>query len=176
MRKILTLDLSAASTGWAKGPPDEDPTFGHYQLPATGADIGKFLAAYEDWLRLMIGGEDIAILVFEAPILRPGKTHVTTARKLMGLAGVTEMVCYRAGIRCAEGHIGRNKKQFAGHGAADKDTMMAVARRYGWDVTVDDEADALALWVGAVCTYAKPHAARFLAGPLGARPFKRAAA
>ncbi|ACL61079.1 hypothetical protein [Methylobacterium nodulans] len=171
MRKILALDLSVASTGWALGSPDGDPAFGHYALPSTGNDIGKLLAAFQDWLSLKIAGEDIALCVFEAPILSRGKTHVLTARKLMGLAGVTELICHRAAIRCVEEHLQTNKKRFAGHGHADKHTMMHVARRYGWDVTRDDEADALALWVGGVCTYAKAHAGRYLSGPLGARPF-----
>ncbi|ACL61726.1 hypothetical protein [Methylobacterium nodulans] len=174
MRKILALDLSVASTGWALGSPDGDPAFGHYTLPSTGNDIGKLLAAFQDWLSLKIAGEDIAIVVFEAPILTPGKTHITTARKLMCLAGVTELVCHQAEIRCIEENIQTNKKRFAGHGRADKETMMHVARRYGWDVQRDDEADALALWVGGVCTFAKAHAGRFLAGPLGARPLRAA--
>ncbi|MFE1598210.1 hypothetical protein [Methylobacterium sp. ID0610] len=170
MRKILALDISVKSTGWALGAPDGDPGFGHYGLPDTGDDIGKLLALYQDWLNLKIAGEDIALIILEAPIHRGPKTHIKTARKLMCLSGVTEMVAHRANIRCVEQNISTNKKQFAGHGRADKEMMMHVARRYGWDVQRDDEADSLALWVGAVCHFAPNHAGRFMAGPLGARP------
>lgn len=174
MRKILALDLAEKRTGFAIGSPDDDPVFGSHGLPSTGPDIGRMLVAFDAWLRLRIQGEDVALCVFEAPILTAGRTHILTARKLMNLAGHTEFVCAQADIRCVEQNIATNKKQFTGRGDADKDMMITVARRYGWDVQNSDEADACALWVGAVCTYAKAHAGRFQMGPLGARP-RRAA-
>lgn len=167
--KILALDLSVARTGFALAAPDEQPLrFGSYPLPSTGSDIGKLIARYDEWLRMKIAGENIALIVFEAPIIRPGKTDINTARKLLNLAGHTEFVAFSLDIRCAEQHIGTNKKLFTGRGNADKDDMVRMARLYGWDVKNHDEADACALWMGAVLERAPQHAGRFKLGSLGA--------
>ncbi|MEE7478447.1 hypothetical protein [Methylobacterium hispanicum] len=168
MRKLLGLDLSVARTGWALAAPNEPLRFGSYPLPSTGEDIGKLLVAFDEWLKIKIAGEDIAVVVFEAPILRQGRTHITTARKLMNLAGHVEFICSQLGIRCAEQNISTNKKDFTGNGHAEKQDMILMARRYGWDVKNSDEADACALWMGAVLRYAPDQAPRFKLGALGA--------
>jgi Holliday junction resolvasome RuvABC endonuclease subunit len=53
------------------------------------------------------------------------------------------------------------KKEIAGNGRADKDQMVETARRYGWTVTDDNQADALCLWLYAVRVYAPRDAHRF---------------
>lgn len=169
MRRILALDLSVARTGYALAAPDEQSLrFGSNALPSTGEDIGKLLVAFDEWLKVKIAGEDIGLIVFEAPILRPGRTHITTARKLMNLAGHVEFVCSAQGIRCVEQNISTNKKDFTGNGRAEKEDMILMARRYGWDVKNSDEADACALWMGAVLRFAPNYATRFKLGALGA--------
>jgi Holliday junction resolvasome RuvABC endonuclease subunit len=169
MKKIAFLDL-ATNIGWASGPPDGDPLFGTKTLPSTGNDIGRFARAFDEWLNDFITVEQPALLAFEAPILTSGKTHFATARKLTGLAWHTEFVCGRREVHYFEANLSSMKKDFAGHGRADKDDMIAVARRYGWNVRTEHEADACGGWAFTVKQKAPAFAARFAAGPMGARP------
>lgn len=165
---ILTLDL-ATNTGWACGAPgDADPRFGHVTLPSTGEDIGRFAMAYDQWLCEKLDADQPRMVVFEAPIL-PQRTTPVTVRKLSGLVWHTEFVCVRRRIMCREGRASSVKKLFTGYGFAKKADTMSIARRYGWRVRTDDEADACALWAYSVCKVAPQHATRFALGPLGAR-------
>lgn len=166
--KIGALDLST-HTGWAFGHSDAEPSFGTLHLPSTGDDVGRFIAVYDEWLRAMLAVEAPDVVVFEAPLLTRGKTTLATARKLIGLATHTEFVCWQLRTRCSESNISSIKLFFAGNGRADKDDMMAVARRYGWIARNDNEADSLGLWASAVHHYAPAHAARFCMGLMGAR-------
>lgn len=168
MMKIGALDLST-HTGWAFGWSDGEPSFGTLDLPKTGDDIGRFIASYDEWLRAMLAVECPDVVVFEAPLLTRGKTTIATARKLIGLATHTELVCWQLRTRCSESNIGSIKLFFAGSGRAEKDDMKAVARRYGWNVKDDNQADALGLWASAVHHYAPAHATRFRMGLMGAR-------
>jgi crossover junction endodeoxyribonuclease RuvC len=173
-RPILTLDL-ATHLGWACGSPADEPRFGSHRLPSTGDEIGRFLVAFEDWLCDMITVESPVIVVFEAPILTRGNTSPIVARKLMGLANATETICYRRETMCRQANLSTIKKGFAGHGRAEKADMIAAARRWGWDVKNDNEADALGVWFETV----KHHAPdvfkrRFGMGPLQAAQGGRA--
>ena len=142
---LLSLDL-ATSVGWARLR-DGRVDYGTYRLPATGPDVGRFLAAYEDWLRVaMLDGVDVC--VFEAPFVS-GKTSQDTARKLLCLAGLTELICHRAGIRCFETNIKTVTKHFVGRcppqRAEKKAATLRACRQRGWQPKNDDEADALAV-------------------------------
>lgn len=146
----LALDL-ATSTGFCFGPADsgEVPIIGHVRMPSTGADVGRFLCAWQDWLEPKVREVEPTLIVFEAPIL-PAQTQMATTRKLQGMAGVTEMVCHRAGIECAEVATSQVKKALTGSGRADKADMMAAARLYGFAPAVSDEADAFGIWLCAL--------------------------
>lgn len=169
MRNLVFLDL-ATNLGWASGPPSGNPRFGTKTLPSTGAEVGRFLAAYDEWLNDFIALEDPALVAYEAPILSAGKTGVSTARKLMGLASHTEFVCHNRSIRVFEANLMTVKKRFAGSGKAQKEDMIAVAQRYGWNVRTEHEADACGGWAFAVECKAPNHAWRFKGGPLAAAP------
>jgi crossover junction endodeoxyribonuclease RuvC len=165
---IIALDLATA-TGWAVGMPEAEPRFGTFTLPSTGDDIGRFLVKFEDWLNDMITVEGPGLVVFEAPILRRGGGNPVVARKLMGLANCVETICYRRDVRCRQAHLATVKKSFAGSGRAEKSDMIAMARRWGWAVRNDNEADALGLWQLAVRMAApEVHKRRFGMGPLQA--------
>lgn len=166
MRPLLSLDLSS-NTGFAVGPPDGDPRFGSVRFP-TG-DLGLTLLKFSEWLEALIAVEHPAAVAFEAPILTSGKTGLQTARMLYSLAGVTELICKRAAVRCYEVNLMTARRFFAGSGAAKKDDVIAAARRHGWMVRTDDEADACGVWAYAVHTLAPKHAGRFSLGPMGAR-------
>ncbi len=162
--KILFLDL-ATRCGWCCGAPDQTPRYGTKVLPSTGEDIGRFAYAYNEWLLDMITLENPGLVVFEAPILA-GKTTPATARKLMGLAWHTEFVCNLRQIRCAEDHLQSIKKFFAGNGRAEKEDMIAAARRLGFDPKDDNQADAIGGWCHTVHERAPQHAGRFKLGAL----------
>jgi Holliday junction resolvasome RuvABC endonuclease subunit len=164
---ILTLDL-ATNTGHCAGAPVERlPRIGSFKLPSTGEDIGRFAVEAEDRVAALLDAERPGLVVFEMPIL-PKKTQLITVRKLSGLVWEVERQCTRRKIRCREGRASSVKKFFTGSGRAEKLDTMQIARRYGWRVRTDDEADAAALWAYAVCKVAPEHAARFALGPLGA--------
>jgi len=165
MEKLLALDLST-NTGFAYGSPAGEPIFGTKKLPSTGDDIGRFSDAFVQWLDDLITLEGFDFMVFESPILSAGKTSAVTARKLMGLAVLTELVAFRRHIPCREGNLMTVKKFFAGSGRASKQDMINAAAKYGWYVRTDDEADALGLWAWSVTRLTNVR--RFDMGMLGA--------
>lgn len=170
--KILCLDLSS-HTGWAVAEPDGELRFGTKHLPLGGDEIGPFALAFDLWLRDMIALEKPQMIVFEAPIVRAGKTSIVTARKLLGLAYHVELICRDLSIACREANLMTVKAFFAGSGRASKDDMIASAHRYGFRVQDDNAADAVGCWVYSVHTMFPQHAARFKLGALGAREVAR---
>ncbi len=166
--KFLALDLSS-KTGWAVGEHDAQPTFGSYALPKTGEDVGRFVAAFDEWLRAMIALESPEYVAFESPLMiGGGATTISTTRKLMGLASHTEFVLYGSGIICRELNVSTIKKFWAGSGRAKKPDMIAAARRHGFQVRTDDEADALGAWCFTVHARYPDQRHRWSAGQLGA--------
>jgi len=147
-RPILGFDL-ATCTGFCHGEADECPTLGHFRLPSTGADVGAFLEAAEDRLTGLITAVVPGVVCFESPIL-PSTTALATTRKLHGLAGMLELVCRRLNVECAEVQPTTVKKVLTGRGNAKKPEMIAAARALGFDPKVEDEADALGVWMTVV--------------------------
>lgn len=164
---ILALDLATA-TGFAVARPgSNDLHFGTHRLPSTGKDVGAFAIAFDGWLSLMMAEHAPEIVVYEQPSIF-SKTTPDTIIKLSGLAYHTELICKREGARVYMANPSKLKKFFTGHGKAKKPEMMAVARRYGWAVRDDNQADACAVWAWAVYCFAPDHAGRFSMGPMGA--------
>lgn len=147
-RPILGFDL-ATCTGHCHGEADECPTLGHFILPKTGPDVGAFLEAAEDRLTGLIMAITPGVVCFESPIL-PQATSLATTRKLHGLAGMLELVCRRANVECVEVMPSIVKKVLTGRGNAKKPEMIAAARAMGFDPKVEDEADALGVWLAVV--------------------------
>jgi Holliday junction resolvasome RuvABC endonuclease subunit len=158
MGGILALDI-ATNLGWAWGYAPKhgpataleaaaaapaQPASGVYRV--RGDSLGEFLADYERWLGLVLDERQPGGLMFEAPIL--GKfTAFATARKLMSLAGLTELVAHRRGIPWVrEAQPSTVKKHFTGSGKAKKPDMEAACLQRGWTFADDNEADALALF------------------------------
>lgn len=157
---ILALDLSTR-TGWAvcgpdyrpatpleavNGAPRADVRSGVHVIASPGAPIGPFLNAFHVWLGNKIELHKPHALVFEAPILTGGKTSLDTARKLMALAALTELIAWQAEMPIVrEVNVASVKKFWTGNGHARKDEMMAAARARGFAPRDDNEADALAV-------------------------------
>ena len=170
---LLTLDL-ATVLGWTKGHiSDRQFESGYFRLPSTGQDIGRFAAAYDEWLSNML--MNVTETCFEAPVL-PAKTQLMTVRKLGGLCWHTEWLTTSMGIACFECHLQSVKKAIAGHGRAQKSDMIAAVRAYGYDVDEENEADAIAVRLYTIMTRHKELAADFglSLGLLGTAPQKRA--
>lgn len=144
---ILALDL-ATKTGFAHWRPGSPVILGTKDMPKTGADVGWFLDEFCKWLRPTIASMAPVRVVFEAPWIGP-QTHQDTARKLMCLAGVTEMVSRWEGALCFEANVQEVRRHFIGNGRTPRKAAKAATiercKLYGQKPRNDDEADAFAL-------------------------------
>lgn len=161
--RILALDL-ARLLGWAVGSPDQIEGFGTHELPKTAAwELGEYGMAARVLFRRMLAHVEPDHVVYESPILRSGKIvegrrgpRVATIdtpdklRKMYGLPFELEIECRRAGVPVREANIGSWRSSFLmgkipkGREAC-KLAVKVMARRRGWDVKDDNEADALAV-------------------------------
>jgi hypothetical protein len=154
--RTLVLDL-ATHLGFAFGSQVEGVVgHGSFKLPATGTDIGAFLAAYRAWLTPFLA-QDIGEVIFEMPIL-PATANLNTLRKLYSLCGVTELVAADDGILCREANLMDIRRHFIGACRAPssvpkkdrrewlKDRTITECRRRGFRPADDNDADALALF------------------------------
>lgn len=145
---IIALDL-ATNVGFARWSPTAPIRWGSMRLPSTGSEVGRFLSAYDLWLRDLLTVEAPETVIFEAPWVGPS-THQDVARKLMCLAGHTEFVCYRREVpRVVEENNKTVRKHFLGSGGGLRKEIKALTveacRSRGWTPEDDDAADALAL-------------------------------
>lgn len=153
---ILALDLATA-TGWAALTAlDAEPDFGTFRVAGRGVSIGAFGVSYREWLGGMIDLIQPQLIGFEAPFVSAGVANADTARKLMGLAWETEVVCEerRRGdarfrhLRVVEANNSTIRKWMTGHGrygssAEGKRQMILACQQRGWRPANDNEADAL---------------------------------
>lgn len=144
--KILTLDL-AASTGYAVGAPGEVPTFGSHQFASTGDNFGRHQANARDWLARLIFTEQPVLIGYEQPSIF-GVTTPATVIKLCSYVSTLEELCLKEGFDVPVRQVNPSqlKKFFTGNGRAKKPEMVGAARRYGFAVANDDEADAVGMW------------------------------
>jgi len=156
---ILGLDF-ATKTGVAfgdAGAPAARVTTETWSLPGGGGeDVGAFMHALRAKLddRIMRG---VGLVVFEAPYIArhkgsDGRWHESPdqIRRAFGAAAMCEEVCYARGVQCAEVVTVSLKKEFAGSGKAKKPDMVFAAKRRGFTVENDHEADACACWLHGV--------------------------
>jgi Holliday junction resolvasome RuvABC endonuclease subunit len=151
MPGVLALDL-ATIVGWCIGPlprrpltlieatvqKPPQPLSGIFRVAAPGASVGRFLAGYGDWLQKMFEAHGPQGVIFESPIL-PQNCNVITSRKLIGLAGVTEMSWVR------EVQPSTVKLHISGYGGPGKEHVKQALISRGWSFADDNEADALAI-------------------------------
>jgi len=165
---IISLDL-ATRVGVCEGIPGGVPRLSSITLPSTGDDVGEFLCAYHEWLISLLAFRP-KLVSFEVPVLGGAKMNVKTVEKLIGLSNHTQFVCRMKGIEYGAIGIQKNKQFLTGNARAQKDDMIAAARRYGMDPKCHDEADAFALWAYTVNLRARQYDDRFSLGLAGARP------
>lgn len=164
---ILALDL-ATVLGWAWASKDAVHTWprtmleaqafkpgagglfrsGAHRLAEPGSSDGIVGAAYREWLEQHLRFFQPTWIVFEAPLPPTGsiaRRSLRTARRLMGLAFLTDVIAHEAGLEAREVHISTVKRHFTGHGNAKKPAMIAACHARGIDVKSPDEADAVAV-------------------------------
>jgi hypothetical protein len=149
---ILALDL-ASTTGWAVGEPGSEPEHGSLRFASAGASHEAIFARAATWTKMMLAGKDIRTVVWEAPMptsFSRGKSNVNTTTLLYGLPAVIGAVVYNCGIydirkadtKDVRNHfIGCNPKR-----AKAKPMVIRQCQAQGWQVSDDNEADALATW------------------------------
>lgn len=139
---VLSID-PARSTGWAL-----------YQAGVTtigtklfrynkGESPGMDFLRYGGWLEEMnkISMKPIDVIVYEDPHLR-GKAATLL---LVGFITKIKEFAAKYNIQVANLHTGTLKKYATGSGSASKEDMVAEAKRRGFGVQNDDEADAVLL-------------------------------
>lgn len=153
---VLALDI-ASCTGACVGTGADLPDLSHHRLEAMGQDGGRYFHAFRGWLQDMIVLHKPTLIAFEAPVL-PRMTSLRTTRALQGLVAHTEEIAHRRSIDCREVNVVDVKRGLTGMGNAKKADMVAVARQYGLDPAVHDEADAFAVWLCAIRQLRPQHA------------------
>ncbi len=167
---ILGLDFgtkTGAAWGYAGIPPSQVQTE-TWELPAGGGEcVGAFGRELRRLLRdrLVRGVEAV---VFEAPYVATGRDfrgrtvhRPDQLRRAFGCAWECEVTASDHGIAVYEVPPSSLKKSFAGHGRAEKSEMLLAARRRGFTVANDHEADALACWLHGVAHLAPQHACTY---------------
>ncbi len=146
----LALDL-ATRAGWAFGSPGSRPVAGSIELPRGGGpgQLGAVNAALADALRDLLTLHEPARIVFEAPAMHMAGRSPHTARLLIYLAGVTELIAYRWEIPCFEAQVKTVRSKLGiRKQEGDRDFKAAVmrwCRAQGHEPRDDNQADALAL-------------------------------
>ncbi len=152
---LLTFDF-AARTGYAVGDPDFDagPTFAHHVFDSTGDNFGRHQANVRGFLLRTIDRYKPVLIGYEQPSLF-SKTTPATMIKLCSYASTVEEVCLREnlGVPVRQINPSQVKKFWTGKGNAKKPDMVERARKHGFLVTCDDEADAVADWFWMVHCY-----------------------
>jgi hypothetical protein len=149
---ILFLD-AAGTTGVAFGAPGSEPKFATRSFIGRGAS-GEVVARFRAWLVATIDKLEPRVVAFEAPYIprfgsKGPPQNAVTIRRLHALCGTIEAVCWEKQIKCYEATASEITRHFTGQGswgsrAKKKAATIAQARRFGWAVTDDNQADALA--------------------------------
>lgn len=126
---------------------------GSIRFASKGSSHEAIFANAWDWMEDKIAVYGPKLIVWEAPLITSfsrGRTTNDTTTVLYGLPAVIGCCAYKRGIfdirkaetRAVRMHfIGQNpKRQIA------KPMVMRQCRAQGWDITDDNEADALATW------------------------------
>lgn len=159
MFSVLALDL-ATTTGWALHEGSmERPFFGAFRLPGGPHDVALGADAL---LRFLDEKHDLfhfTHVVFEDQFI-PTAVNSKTARRLMGLAAMTEWWCLRNKVRCFSVLLVEWRKHFLGRGSGFKRTPdkkrylpnqdpkeLAIRKcaEFGWHTDIADAAEACGL-------------------------------
>lgn len=158
--KILFVDVGTQRIGWAFGGPDQGPTHGTYEPPATGNNLGWLMVDVGAWVTPLMVKNNISLIAYESPILVGGNSF-NTIRKVAAVGAELERAAHLLGVPCEEIGASQVRKAFLGTNNTPKGTKeikAAVIRQchlHGWNPGTDDAADALAGWtymIGLKCS------------------------
>lgn len=147
--RYLCID-GATRLGWAVGELASVQPFsvrriasGAFQLSADAPPVVRWLELWT-FLGKMADEHKVEAIGWEEPI--PRKAASGAQIKLAyGFYAAARMCAHRRELRWREGNNLTVKKYFTGHGNAEKSDTIAQCHAQGWNVTDDNEADALAL-------------------------------
>ena len=147
---FLGLDLASRLSGWCCGSGEEIPICGAHPLPGT-SDVGQLQVELCDLLNVLHRRFSFTHIAFEAPILVANRDTVQKLRALYGLGSFTEFWAKKRGIPCVDKSVQQIKRELTGNAIAEKDDMVAVARKVGLDLPAGekakDAADAFGVWL-----------------------------
>lgn len=161
---LLGLDLASRLTGWCCGDGGSIPACGAWPFPEIDGNYGLLLATLEDYLDVTHRRFGFEAVAYEAPILKiqrfrdaAGEMRVTAdklskLRLLYPLGAFVEWWCLRHDVECFEVTIAAIKKEVTGNAYAEKDDLVAIARKVGLELPAksagaDDAADAWGAWL-----------------------------
>jgi hypothetical protein len=168
---VLALD-PGTSTGWAVGAPGDTPLWGSRDFK--GGSSGEVMGLFRHWLNQRCYELHPTLIVFEAPYIPQAHSKIpmnaATLRRLLGIVATVEAVGWELRIPVREATTLEIARFFLGTQrlarGAKKAATVEACRRYGWDVSDDNQADALALWAMAECKLAPALSSRRGEGPL----------
>lgn len=149
---ILALDISL-NTGYALLGPEGKITFGTRIFQAYNGPGFEIMAGrkFRDWLEIFLDKHRPTELVLERPFFRGDCTWL-----LVGLAWEAQRAAELRSIPFCDYQPGSIKKTFTGNWRAKKPEMVTEARKLGYSVSNDHEADAIALIYHHMKTKGKP--------------------
>jgi hypothetical protein len=147
---ILALDL-ASVTGWACGEPGREPSHGFIRFAAPGASHEAIFASALTWALHMLDQYRPKTVVWESPLATSfGVTNIKTTGLLFGLPAIVGAAAYSRQIyNCRKADTRDVRIHFIGKNLRREPAKAATIARcnaLGWNVTDDNEADALAIW------------------------------
>lgn len=163
---VLSLDL-ATLTGWAFAateaaiawpcskpfhdhvllPPEPRPgaSFGTLRTGKPGSAHGERAQALADWLEELQRTSDPGVIVIEQPMPAKFSKNLAATQIAIGLSMVVQSHAHRHGCSFRQVPIVSAKAWFGSKLQKNKAPMIECARRLGWHVQSDHEADALAI-------------------------------
>jgi Holliday junction resolvasome RuvABC endonuclease subunit len=146
--RVLFLDL-ATTSGYAVGSLKGVEAFGAFALDRTYENIGRFLNEADRKIEELFDRFMPGKIAFESPFINRKIDTIIKIRKLSGLANVAEQVAERHELECQEAstdEICRNLlgKSYPRRRKEKKLATRVKIRDLGFNVSTDDEADAVA--------------------------------
>lgn len=169
--RVLSIDPSSF-VGWAFGTPGATPVWGSRKFD--GKSTGAVCGLFRHWINQRCYELRPTVICLEAPYVPHARSKIPmnpmTLRRLLGMVATIEAVAWELRIPCREATTLEIARFFIGTQRLKRDEKklrtIEMCQRYGWDVSNDNEADALALWHLAEFTYSPEIAARRGSGPL----------
>ena len=152
MNHMITLALDlGTTTGWALRPRDGEIAHGFVSFrPQRFEGGGMRYLRFSQWLdQLLKSLIDLDVVYFEEVRRHSG---VDAAHAYGGFLGCLTSWCEEHGVPYQGVPVGTIKQFITGKGNADKATVIAAIRSRGFDISDDNEADALALLLWAIST------------------------